>query len=161
MRIVEVKQHLDGREERFACDLVLRRAHVAVVRFRSTEPREAGGYRIPIGSQTIGFFWPRRPYVLYHIQGPEGALIAHRFDVVEAVRIRNREVVYRDLLLDVWVDPAGRTTIEDEDEVAVARRRGTMSGAQADRIDATRSLLLRRFRAIIREALQLLDTAIA
>ncbi len=156
MRITEVKRHLDGREERFACDLVLRRPHVAVLRHVSERARYASGFRIPAGSRTLGFFWPRRPYVLYRIEAPSGALIVHRFDVVEDVRIAGGEVSYRDLLLDVCVDPAGRAAVDDEDEVADSARRGALSRAQAERIDATRALLLRRHGAIVREAVRLI-----
>lgn len=157
MRITEVKRHLDGRAERFDCRLVLLRPNLAVVRFDHEKQRQAGGYRIPAGSRTHGFFWRQRPYVLYRIAGPDGRLIAHRFDVVEDVRLGEREVSYTDLLLDLWVDPDGQARLEDEDEVEEHARRGLLASAQRRRIDMTRDLLLRRHRVIVREAARLLD----
>ena len=157
MRITEVKRHLDGRAERFDCLLVLLRPHLAVVRFDHEKQRRASGYRIPAGSRTYGFFWRQRPYVLYRIAGPDGRLIAHRFDVVEDVRLGEREVSYIDLLLDLWVDPDGRARLEDEDEVEEYARRGLLASAQRKRIDTTSDLLLRRYRVIVREADRLLD----
>lgn len=157
MRITEVKRHLDGRTERFDCYLVLRRPHLAVVCFDHEKQRRAGGYRVPAGSRTYGFFWRRRPYVLYRIAGPDGRLIAHRFDVVENVRLGEGEVSYTDLLLDLWVDPDGQARLEDEDEVEEHARRGLLAPAQRRRIETTRDLLLRRHRVIVREAARLLD----
>ena len=157
MPITEVKRHLDGRAERFDCHLMLRRPHLAVVRFDHENQQRAGGYRLSAGSRTYGFFWRQRPYVLYRIAGPDGRLIAHRFDVVEDVKLGEREVSYTDLLLDLWVDPDGQARLEDEDEVEEFARRGLLAPAQRKRIDTTRDLLLRRHRVIVREAARLLD----
>jgi predicted RNA-binding protein associated with RNAse of E/G family len=155
--ITEVKRHLDGREERFACRLVAREPNVTVVRFDHTARRVAGGFELPAGGRTDGFFWPRRPYGLYRIVGPEGALILHRFDAVEAIRLSEREVSYTDLLLDVLVGPSGTVLVEDEDHVEEYVRRGLLSEAQRTRIQRARDLLLRRHRAIEREAVRLLE----
>lgn len=154
--ITEVKRHLDGRVERFDCHLVQRQPHVAVLSFRHPRPRRAGGFFFPRGSRSFGFFWRRRPYVLYRMEGPRGRLIAQRFDVVETVRLEDEEVSYTDLLLDLWVDRAGGIRIEDQDEVDEHARRGLLSAAQRDRIDKTRELLLRRHAPIAREAVRLL-----
>lgn len=156
MRVTEVKRHLDGRAERFECELVLRRPHVVILRFDHRRARRAGGMCIPARGRTFGFFWRRRPYVLYRIEGPDGGLIAHRFDVVEDVRLGEAEVSYTDLLLDVWIDPEGGVRMEDEDEVGALARRGRLSAAQRRRIEATRALLPRRQRRIVKEAKRLL-----
>ncbi len=159
MRITEVKRHLDGRVERFDCRLVLRLPHAVVLRFDHASALRVGGCTIPKGSRSYGFLWRRRPYLLYRIQGPDGRLIAHRFDVVDEVRLGEREVSYTDLLLDVWVDAAGNARVEDEDEVVDYTRRGRLSTACRERIERTRELLLRRHPAIAREASHLLASA--
>ncbi len=156
MRIIEVKRHLDGRIQRFPCRLVLRRPHLAILRFDHDKELRAGGFRFPANSRTYGFFWRRRPYLLYRIVSPNGHLIAHRFDVVEDVRLEEGKVSYTDLLLDLWVDPQGGLRVEDEDEVTECERRGLLSPAQRARIERTRRLLLRRHAAIGREAARLL-----
>lgn len=160
MEVTEVKRHLDGRVERFGCRLALRRPHLAVLRFDHKEARPAGGLRLPAGSRTFGFFWHRRSYVLYRIVGPDGRLIAHRFDVVEDVRLGETEVSYTDLLLDLWADTAGTARLEDEDHVIDYHRRRLLSHGQLDRIERVRVLLLRRHRAIAREAARLLASAL-
>ena len=159
MRCAEVKRHLDGRIERFDCRLVLHRPNVAVLRFDHRSERRAGGFVPPRRSRTFGFFWRRRPYLLYRIEGPNGALIAHRFDVVEDVRLERREVSYTDLLLDLWVGPQGSVLIEDEDEALEHVRRGLLSTAQQARIERTRALLLRRWPTLVREAAAILGEA--
>lgn len=156
MRVTEVKRHLDGRVERFDCRLVARRPHLAVLRFDHRAELRAGGFLFPAGSRSYGFFWRRRPYQLYRMTGPDGRLIAHRFDVVEGVRLDEAEVSYTDLLLDLWVDPQGGSRVEDEDEVAAYARRGLLSTEQRARIERTRGLLLRRHAVIAREAARLL-----
>jgi len=155
--IEEVKRHLDGRVERFDCDLVLRRPHVVVIRFDHERARRAGGFVFPKGSRSYGFFWRLRPYVLYRMAGPDGRLIAHRFDVVEDVRLGEYEVSYVDLLLDISVDPEGHVRAEDEEDVAEYVRLGRLSTAQRGRIERTRALLLRRHGVILREAARLVE----
>jgi hypothetical protein len=155
---METKRHLDGSVDSFACELVLRRAHVVVVRYRHGRGRTADGVAIPRGSVTHGFFWRRRPYCLYRIAGPGGRPIADRYDVVEDVRLAEDGVSYRDLLLDLWVTADGTVRVEDEDEVAEQTRRGLLSRVQRERIDRTKALLLRRHGAIAREAGRLLET---
>jgi len=156
VNVTEIKRHLDGRVERFECRLTLRLPHLAVLRFDHAQARRAGGVTIPAGSRTFGFVWRRRPYVLYRFVGPGGDLIACRLDVVEGVRLADDEVSYVDLLLDVWLYPDGALRLEDEDEVVAYARRGLLSPAQQARIEATKTLLLRRASAIAREAAHLL-----
>ena len=159
MRITEVKRHLDGRVERFPCELVHRERRVVVVRYRHERERVAGGYRLPVGGVTYGFVWPARSYVLYRFVGPDGVRIADRFDVVERVAATAMEVRYTDLLLDMWVDPSGGVRTEDEEEVAEFARRGLLTAAQRARVERTRALLLRRYRSVLAEADRLLRAA--
>lgn len=159
MRITEVKRHLDGSEDRFDCELTLRRPHVAVVRFEHWRGRSAGGFAIPRGSRTDAFFWTRRPYCLYRMTGPDGRHIADRFDVLEDCRIDAAEVSYLDLLVDVWVAPDGTVLVEDEDEVAGHVQRGLISRTQVQRVEQVTALLLRDHRRIIRDAARVLEKA--
>jgi predicted RNA-binding protein associated with RNAse of E/G family len=112
----------------------------------------AGGFFFPAGSRTYGFFWARRHYLLYVLHGPDGRLIAHRFDVVDEVRLRPGRVEYLDLDLDVWVDPSGRAWTEDEDEVAEMASQGLLSPQRLALIERTKRLLLARHRRIAAEA---------
>ena len=156
MRITEVKRHLNGREVRFDLQLVLRRPHLIVASFVHPKTLQRDGFTFERGAVSYGFFWRRRPYVMYRMLGPQGRLVANRFDVVEDVHLGEREVSYRDLLLDIWIDASGVVQVEDESDVADARREGTLSNAQLERINRTRDLILRRHRVIAAGAERLL-----
>ncbi len=150
--ILETKRHLDGRRERFTCDLIAESPRLAIVRFTHAGPRTAGGFYFPAGSVTIGFFWAGRHYNLYRITGPDGGVIVYRFDVVDAVHLTPGHVSYTDLLLDVWVTPDGRLQVEDEDEVHAAEAAGRLSARRRQIIARTRVWLTRAHPRIIAEA---------
>ncbi len=151
-----MKRHLDGRVEEFLCDALTVTPEYAVVRF--VLDREIGGY--PVGTQTLGFFWRRRRYVLYRMLEPDGGPRKDRFDVVEGVTISPERLEYVDLFVDVVVERDGTAVVEDEEEMRAAWRRGLLNPAQVEQIEWTRDLLLRRHRRIIRDALKLVPTGI-
>jgi hypothetical protein len=159
MRVTEAKRHLDGRLQSFECDLLLARPGLRVLRFEHPAEAVVGGFRFPPGSRTYGFFWRRRHYTLYRIVGPDDRLIAHRFDVIDQVRLSRSGVEYLDLLLDVWVSPEGWLRVEDEDEVALHARHGVLSDEQLRLIQRTRLLLEARHQSIVAEAERLLGFA--
>ncbi len=150
-QILETKQSLDGRSETFACTALHLSRSLAIVRFDHPGERHAGGYYFPAGSYTIGFFWARRSYNCYRFTGPDDRVIAHRFDVVDRVRIRPGHVGYRDLLLDLWVSPSGAITVEDEEDVAAAVAAGRLNPTQRATIERTRALVVREHRRIVAE----------
>jgi hypothetical protein len=156
-QVLETKLTLDGRTQTFTCAGLLVSPRQAVVRFDHTGERRAGGFFFPAGSHTLGFFWRSRPYNCYRIAGPDGAVIAHRFDVVDRVSIAPGSVRYRDLLLDVWVGPSGGARVEDEEEVDEARRQGLLTAAMIRRIERTRSFLLGAHPRIVAEVEQIAE----
>lgn len=147
--ILETKESLDGRRETFACTALRIDRSLAVVRFDHPAERRVAGFFFPAGSYTVGFFWARRTYNCYRFTGPDGVAIAYRFDVVDRVRIQPGHVSYRDLLLDLWVSPAGAITIEDEDDVATAATSGLLDPRQRATIERTRDLVVRWHARII------------
>ena len=151
----ETKRTLDGREQTFATRLIAARPGLAVVRFDFTGSAyaHAGGFTIPPGSYTTGFFWRGRTYNLYHITTVDGAPIADRFDVVEGVRIRAGGLEFTDLLLDLWVSPLGEARFEDEDEVREYRERGLLTDRQFATIERTSHYLARNHQRVIAAAL--------
>jgi hypothetical protein len=151
-RIVETKRTLDGREQTFECGLVALSPRLVIVRFEHAAARTAGSFTIPAGSVTYGFFWPGRHYDLYRFTGPDHAVIAYRFDVVDSVKLVPGHVGYTDLLLDAWLAPGGTLHFEDEDEVAEADAAGLLSRARRATIQRTRRLLESAHERIIAEA---------
>jgi hypothetical protein len=150
-KILEVKRHLDGREEIFECERILVTPNEAVVRFEI--PVDVG--KVPAGTLTIGFFWRWRTYNLYRFVSPESDVLGHRFDVVSEVRIAPDRVRYLDLLLDVLVDQDGHVTVEDEEDVTEALSAGMLTDKQLETIERTRDQLTRSHERIARDAMAL------
>jgi hypothetical protein len=152
--VVEIKRFLRGGEEAYSCLALDVSPRLVVLLFPHPGERRAGGFLFPAGSRTYGFFWARRHYLLYVLHGPDGGLIAHRFDVVDEVRLRPGRVEYLDLALDVWVEPSGRAWTEDEDEVVELVSQGLLSPQRLGLIERTKRLLLASHRRIAAEARQ-------
>jgi predicted RNA-binding protein associated with RNAse of E/G family len=149
--ILETKESLDGRRETFGCTALRISRSLAIVRFDHPTARRVAGFYFPAGSYTVGFFWAHRNYNCYRFTGPDQVAIAYRFDVVDRVRIRPGHVSYRDLLLDLWVSPAGAITVEDEEDVVAAAASGLLDQHQLAMIERTHSLVMRRHVRIIAE----------
>ena len=167
MSIVEVKRHLDGREERFVCDVLeLVPGERAVVLWRTelSEPLRDGPLYIPPGPLiTKGYFWADRSYLVYEMRrgGPDpdldpdngagGPLWGHRFDVCTDVSITPQEIRYLDLIVDVWVDARGRFFVLDEDELRRAKARGLLRPEQERVVRETLAFLRERHRDVLAE----------
>ena len=151
--VIEVKRHLDGREERFETELVHEARGALVVLYRMPESP-----RGPLDS--YGCYWSGRTYVCYHMVRPEGAAdagreVVTRFDVACDIEIADGEARFRDLLLDLVVED-GRARWEDEDEVAEAIRSGALGPADAAYIERSRRTLEQGHRRIVRDVRWLL-----
>jgi hypothetical protein len=150
--VVEIKRFLRGGQEAYRCLALDVSPRSAILLFPHPGERRAGGFLFPAGSRTYGFFWARRHYLLYVLHAPDGGLIAHRFDVVDEVRLRPGRVEYLDLALDIWVDPSGRAWTEDEEEVVELVSQGLLSSQRLALIERTKRLLLASHRRIAAEA---------
>ena len=152
-RFTEVKRRPDGRVERFECEPIRVTDDLAVVSFRI--PVRVGD--VPKGTTTLGFFWRRRSYNLYRFVDKEGDALLHRFDVVDDVRIDEDSVEYLDLYLDVLVSSTGQITIEDEDELKQAAKRGLVDERGVEAVGRALATITRDWRRIVREALATLS----
>lgn len=150
-----MKRALDAAhpERRFECELIDANAQRVVVLYRFQRDGAA--------IESYGVFWRRRPYNCYYaVPAGGGAPLFVRFDIVRDVEFDLErtppEVRYTDLLLDLLAEQDGPRW-EDEDEVAAVLDRGTLSPSDARRIEATRTLLDRRWRRITAEVRALLQ----
>jgi predicted RNA-binding protein associated with RNAse of E/G family len=152
--IFERKIKADGTTREYACTLLHRQRGLVVVEFVMAKGGAIYGtpIEVPPGSVSYGFFWARRPYNLYRMRDPAGAIIAHRFDAVAAVRFGDGFVSYRDLILDWWVTPEDVLIEEDRDEYDAAIAAGTMSPDDAEAANAAAQQVYSRYRHIIDEA---------
>ena len=148
-RIVEVKRHLDGREQRFDCELVHRGASQVIVLYRV---RDSGGGRWPAPLDSYGCFWVHRTYGCYYMVDPAtDRFVLARFDVARDVELAGGEVRYTDLMLDLWVEADGSTRWEDEAEVEDALRSGVLTAADGGYIRRARATLEQGHERVLRE----------
>jgi hypothetical protein len=147
--IVEVKRRLDGREQRFDCELVHRGATQVIVLYRV---RDSGGGRWPAPLDSYGCFWPRRTYSCYYMVDPAtDRFVLARFDVVRDVEVLAAEVRYTDLMLDLWVESGGAARWEDEAEVEDALHAGALTAADGGYIRRARATLEQGHERVLRE----------
>lgn len=161
MPVRERKVKPGGEVREYELTLVIRRPGLLVARFPlvagASSPHLAAD--IPPGSCSDGYFWARRPYVLYRFRGPDAAPIAHRLDAVSSVHLGDSTVTYRDLVLDWWVLPDGRLVEEDGDELEALLESGVLSAADARRARNAACHVLGRYRHIMDEVADLERTA--
>ena len=149
MAFTEVKRRLDRTEQRFRCEALHVTEDLAVVSFKL--PARVGD--IPKGTTTLGWFWRRRSYNLYRFLDKDGEVLLHRFDVLDEVEIDDDAVSYLDLIVDVVVSPTGEVTIEDEDELRSAARKGRLDDQRLEAIERALTTITRDWRRIVRGAL--------
>lgn len=154
MRIMEVKRHLDGRIERFICDVVELHPDRAILSYlwHRDELLRDGPIHLPAGEiLTLAFYWQGRNYLIYKLMAPNGRLFGHRFDICDDVHITRDSISWLDLALDLWVDPAGGIHVLDEEEVEAYKVQGLLTGPQLKIIQETKSHLLLNYREILAE----------
>ncbi|MCX7617105.1 DUF402 domain-containing protein [Tepidiforma sp.] len=154
---LERKVKPDGTVREYPTELLHLGRGFALVRFRM----QLGGgppdipVAVPPGSVSLGYFWARRPYNLYRWRGPDGGLLAHRFDAVADVAIGPGGVSYRDLALDWWVLPGDVLLEEDRDEFEALAAAGALTPRDRAAALAADREVHARYRHILDEAAQL------
>ena len=146
-QITEVKTTLAGRVDCFVCDVVVRTGERVVALYRLPAAREVHGVGLPAGTVTVGYFWTDRPFNLYHWIGPDGATLAHYFNVGDVTRLDGDLLEWSDLAVDVLATPDGRVRVLDEDELPP-----DLDPAVRRYVAAARDRVLRDLPALIRES---------
>ena len=142
--IIEVKHTLAGIRKEFPCTLYDLRADEAVVLYESSRDYEIAGLLLPRGTLSFGYFWPARPYNVYHWLTPDGHTLGLYCNISDRTRISAAHICWRDLAVDVLVTPDGRCRALDEDELP----RGLDAGLR-QRVEGTRDYLLRAHRTLL------------
>ncbi|HEV8352565.1 MAG TPA: DUF402 domain-containing protein [bacterium] len=118
--IKEIKHTLGGGRQEFVCRLLERSAERAVLLYPIVQGRHVADVLIPDNSTTYAYYWPDRPYNVYHWVDADGGTIAYYFNLAAAVTIRQDAVEWHDLAVDLLITPDGALRVLDEDEAATA-----------------------------------------
>jgi len=117
VRITEIKTTLDGKQHRFECELLHRRAGEAVVVYRMPRDHLLEDILLREGTLSLGYFWQGKPFNAYHWIDERLDTVALYFNIADSTRIGEHEVAWRDLAVDVLIEPGGRCRVLDEDEL--------------------------------------------
>ena len=126
MKILEIKRHINKPDETYWCDLVGRGDDCLVLQYVSERSGRVGEVNFDPGSVTYAHYRSGRGYVLWRMAGPGGNLKGHLFHICRDQVVGDDWVSYLDLLLDVWIDPAGGLTVLDRDEVEACAASGAV-----------------------------------
>ena len=114
---LEIKRKLDGREQRFACELVALTPSRGILRYVTDSERQVASVRLFAGCVTYAVYWPDRPYNVYWWQEPSGRSLAFYFNISDSTELGREAFRWRDLALDVLVLPDGSAEVLDEAEL--------------------------------------------
>ena len=148
--IEEIKEHKNKETQRFLCNVLHREANYLVVSFHSEKEGNIKDIVIPSGSTTIAHYWTDRGYVVWRMYGPEGLLIGTLFHIVKDVIIASTHVQYLDLIVDIWIAPAGKLRVLDEDELEECKKAGLVSIEEEQWIEKQKTLILHTHESIIK-----------
>ena len=117
MKILEIKRHLNKPDESYLCDPLKRNSDWIIVKYVSDRPGRVGAVTFGAGSTTLAYYRTGMGYVIWKMLTPDHRLEGYLFHICQDLQVGEDMVEYLDLLLDVWIDPAGQITILDRDEV--------------------------------------------
>ncbi len=126
MKILEIKRHLNKPDESYLCDLFRQGNGYVVLKYVNESPGRVGAVSFDIGSTTYAYYRTGGGYVLWKMCGPDGQLKGYLFHICREQKVWEERVEYLDLLLDLWIDPDGRMTVLDREEVEMCAAQGVI-----------------------------------
>jgi predicted RNA-binding protein associated with RNAse of E/G family len=135
MKILEIKRHLNKPDETYLCDLYKWGDDYVVLKYVNEQPARVGSITFDIGSTTYAYYRNGGGYVLWKMYGSTGHLKGYLFHICKNQKVKSDRVEYLDLLLDLWIDAAGRLTVLDRDEVEVCAAEGVIGAKELAWID--------------------------
>jgi len=146
VEMLEVKHTLGGSVLAFRCAAAEVTPRRVVLLYRATGSRRVGGLDLPSETITVAYYWPDRPYNVYHWVSPAGDTLAWYFNISGPARIGDGRVEWDDLEVDVLVTPDLQARVLDEDRLPA-----TLGAATRAEIAAARERVLREYAAVARE----------
>lgn len=143
----ERKLTLSGETKTYRCELISLEQGVGILRYVIEQEYDVAGFRLSPGDETLAIYWEDRPYTLYVWFRKRQGDRAHYFNIADSVLLRPEEFIWRDLSVDLLVDPAGTIRVLDEHELPQ-----DLDGDVLAYIRQAQRHLLAHFRTIIEEA---------
>lgn len=143
---IEKKLTLLGKEKLFECELVHVHRNFGVLKYVIQRNNDIDGLKLCPGDITYGLFWTDRPYTLYIWIVNQGKDRAYYFNISDRVSLHPSEFIWRDLTIDILIDPDLRVHILDEHELPT-----DLSSELSAYIQTTKDLILEHHREIMQE----------
>jgi protein associated with RNAse G/E len=149
VKILELKRHLNKPDQSYLCDLLTRGSDYFIVKYISEISGRVGAVTFDVGSTTYAYYKAGMGYVLWKMLNPDNRLEGHLFHICRDLQVGEDRVEYLDLLLDIWIDPAGQMTILDRDEVEECAVRGVIGERELTWIAQQEQKIIENWRQII------------
>lgn len=113
---IETKLTLSGETQTYSCELLHYEKGFGILRYVIDREYNIAGLKLVPGDETIALYWEERPYTLY-IWHRKAGDAAYYFNVADQVSLSKQEFRWRDLAVDILVDPKGSVRVLDEHEL--------------------------------------------
>ena len=115
--IQEYKDVLTGTPRTFDCELLEKTAGRAIVIYRLPRETVIEGIKMPPGTISYGYFWEQRNYNVYHFVDAKGQTLGLYFNISDSTHISDKQIYWRDLVVDLLVEADGSCWVLDEHEI--------------------------------------------
>jgi hypothetical protein len=143
---IEKKQTLSGDVYLFACELLLLKSDLGVLKYVIDREYDIQGIRLQPGDITYGLYWTNRPYTLY-VWYLTGDRVVHYFNISDRTSLQPQEFLWRDLAIDILIADDHSVHILDEDELP-----GDLDPVLFSYIQKAKAAVIRDYSSIIDEA---------
>jgi protein associated with RNAse G/E len=143
---LEKKRTLSGETQTYSCELLHFEKGFGVLRYVIDREYDIAGLKLVPGDVTIALYWEDRPYTLYLWLRKTGGA-AYYFNIADQIFLSRQEFRWRDLAVDILVDPQGMVHVLDEHELPP-----DLEASLARSIQAAKDHVLDSLDTIIQEA---------
>jgi hypothetical protein len=145
--IPEKKILLSGEVRTYFCEPVLFSKDFGILKYLIDRSYDINGTKLCPGDITYALYWTDRPYTLYIWHLNQGKDKAYYFNIADRIVLKPTEFIWRDLVVDIIVDPGGNVHTLDENELP-----HDLDVDLSRYIQSAKALILREYREIIHEA---------
>ncbi|MCK4352714.1 DUF402 domain-containing protein [candidate division WOR-3 bacterium] len=157
MKILEVIKLIDNTKRMYDCELISIDEEKMIVEHIRERDYDISVAILKAGGMTRAIYWKDRNFHVWKMFAPDKELIGYYINICENVQISRKQIIWTDLVLDLWVNNSGSIYWLDEDEVKEYKLKGLLSENQISVIQKTKHYLEHNYQNIISEANKCLD----